>query len=430
MMAAAAAWYFLRDTGDAAIAARIRLHAPTFRDTTLVADLITGWFAAHGADDITTTRTDGITTHQARFPDDSLRVIEVTTSSAAAALAALGRGECDIVLSARPCTRSEMDALGSVAAWEGETALALQALAVVVRRDHPRSTMDVRDVIRLLTTGAPTATKREASTLILPPAGSDSDDMLRALLPPDAQLAAGAQRTTSVDEFRERILTTSDAIGFTSLPVPEGLRALRISDGQGDATSASIESLRGSTYPLATALHAYTRPGGEAPVVVEFVRHLASEAADDILARRGFVPPGVHFLSGGDRHASVPALRALVREARRLSTVLRLRQGSTEFDPYSQRALVALVHHLEKNPHEVTVIGFSDRLGGDSGDLVSRTLAEKAAGELRARGIAPTHVMGAGSAAPVADDGRPGGRERNRRVEIWIRPMSDSPTSR
>jgi outer membrane protein OmpA-like peptidoglycan-associated protein len=368
-----------------------------------------------------------VTAYQALFPDDSVRVIEVTTGSAAAGLASLARGDCDIVLSSRPCTRSEMDALGSVAAWEGESALALQALAVVVRRDHPRATISMRELLRLRTSQAPT---REQLPLVLPPSGSDADDMLRALLPPDAALIAEDQRAVSDTEFRERILTMPDAIGFTSLPVPEGLRALRISDGQGDATSASIDALRGSTYPLVTALHAYTRPGAEAPAVVDLVRHLASEANDEILTRHALVPPAVHFVSGGDRHAAAPTLRARVKGAQRMSTVLHLRQGSTEFDPFSQRALVALARHLETNPHEVIVIGFSDQLGGDSGDLVSKTLAEKAAGELRARGITPAHVIGAGSAVPVADDGRPGGRERNRRVEIWIRTTSDSPTSR
>jgi phosphate transport system substrate-binding protein len=43
------------------------------------------------------------------------------------------------------------------------------------------------------------------------------------------------------------------------------------------------------------------------------------------------------------------------------------------------------------------------------------------AAQFEQQGITPVFITGFGQQLPVADNGTPEGRERNRRVEVWLR---------
>jgi phosphate transport system substrate-binding protein len=65
--------------------------------------------------------------------------------------------------------------------------------------------------------------------------------------------------------------------------------------------------------------------------------------------------------------------------------------------------------------------GFADSQGGEKVNTdLSRTRANAVAKELLQRGISLEKASGWGSALPIATNESPEGRERNRRVEIWI----------
>jgi len=67
------------------------------------------------------------------------------------------------------------------------------------------------------------------------------------------------------------------------------------------------------------------------------------------------------------------------------------------------------------------LLGFSDALGGDcANQRLSQQRATAVATELATYGVRPAVVHGFGSAAPIASNETGAGRERNRRVEVWL----------
>jgi hypothetical protein len=82
----------------------------------------------------------------------------------------------------------------------------------------------------------------------------------------------------------------------------------------------------------------------------------------------------------------------------------------------------ALAIHEGTSGSEVKRLGFADNQGGDRVNVeLSRQRAQAIATQLMPRGIRAEAVVGLGSALPVAPNDTPDGRNRNRRVEIWVR---------
>jgi outer membrane protein OmpA-like peptidoglycan-associated protein len=76
-----------------------------------------------------------------------------------------------------------------------------------------------------------------------------------------------------------------------------------------------------------------------------------------------------------------------------------------------------------KSPARVNVLGHTDSIGDDAYNLdLSRRRAESVAKLLEEKGISRSSltVEGHGETRPVADNGSPEGRRKNRRVELVI----------
>jgi glucose/mannose transport system substrate-binding protein len=111
--------------------------------------------------------------------------------------------------------------------------------------------------------------------------------------------------------------------------------------------------------------------------------------------------------------------------AGRLSLDLRFRPGSTQLDDKALEDLDSLVELLA-NPtyqqRQLLIIGFSDGVGDANQNLaLSKDRAKAVAEQLQMRGITPSLVDGYGKELPTASNANEDGREKNRRVEIWLR---------
>ncbi|MEM9735255.1 MAG: OmpA family protein, partial [Pseudomonadota bacterium] len=135
-----------------------------------------------------------------------------------------------------------------------------------------------------------------------------------------------------------------------------------------------------------------------------------------------------------EEEVSLPALRGMLtelRDAERLTTTFRFNQGSTELDARSARDAAALARAMVAGRYdgkELMLIGFTDSIG--QFDL-NQSLALRRAEQVRQRLeaiIGPrvaaqlnVNTYGFGELAPVGCNTTFGGRQANRRVEVWVR---------
>jgi glucose/mannose transport system substrate-binding protein len=111
--------------------------------------------------------------------------------------------------------------------------------------------------------------------------------------------------------------------------------------------------------------------------------------------------------------------------ARKLSLNLRFHTRSDQLDNKALGDLDRLVELLASPTYQqrhVLLFGFSDSAGSARANLaLSKGRAKAVAEQLRMRGITPSLVDGYGKDLPIAPNDTEEGREKNRRVEVWLR---------
>ena len=114
-----------------------------------------------------------------------------------------------------------------------------------------------------------------------------------------------------------------------------------------------------------------------------------------------------------------------VSGAGRLSLNFHFLAGTSQFAENASDDLDRLVELLADPTYQqrsLLLFGFSDSAGGGKKNIaLSKDRARAVADQLQMRGIKPSVVDGFGRNLPIASNDTEDGREKNRRVEVWLR---------
>jgi PiT family inorganic phosphate transporter len=215
------------------------------------------------------------------------------------------------------------------------------------------------------------------------------------------------------------------AIGFIGLPYVKEARALAVRDGDARAMYPTVFTVATEDYPLTRRLYLYTSDDPKNPLASAFTGFAQSDEGQRIVEASGFVS-----LSLRTERPTVPASApaAYTKEiagAARLSVDFRFRTGGVSLDTKALRDVDRVVSFLSlpaNRTHAVLLFGFADNQGSEAVNQgLSVQRAEGIRSLLTQRGVTPAVVTGFGSAMPIAPNSTSDGRERNRRVEVWVR---------
>lgn len=243
------------------------------------------------------------------------------------------------------------------------------------------------------------------------------------------------------------------AVALTGRAVAGDARALPLTDSCGFPLVASPLAIKAEDYPLALPVYLLT-PRRRLPLLArEFLQFLVSPEAQEVVAAAGYVDraperqpltaDGLRLINAIRAAGSDVALEDLKRVADamsgadRLSLTFRFEDGAATLDPVSEdnvRRLADLLSVGAFAGQDLVLAGFSDGSGDAKANLaLSRDRAETVAA-LLARAVTDLpeaqrmpRVEAFGEALPMACDTTSGGRRMNRRVELWLRPATDSP---
>jgi outer membrane protein OmpA-like peptidoglycan-associated protein len=121
---------------------------------------------------------------------------------------------------------------------------------------------------------------------------------------------------------------------------------------------------------------------------------------------------------------SPPEYANLLRAAEPVDFALSFKRDSDILDNTANvdvGRLVSLLKTAGYPAHKVFVAGFADNTGDpEYSRFLSAKRAQTVAAELAAHGVTVAQTFGFGQVAPIGDNATPEGREKNRRVEIFV----------
>jgi phosphate transport system substrate-binding protein len=241
-------------------------------------------------------------------------------------------------------------------------------------------------------------------------------------------LAPEASRHESSTELSDAVAGDPGAIGFIGLRYVRSAKAIMVQDAGSVPLLPSALTVATEDYPLARRLYLYL-PAKASAVAREFVDFALSDAGQKTVAATGFVDLRPQCdPEPAARCADCSAdYREAVRGACRLSLDFRFDSGSTDLDTRAVHDLTRVSAVLEHGDQvdgrrSLVLLGFSDSTGSREDNVqLSKRRAAAVATQLRARGLRVDVARGLGPEMPVAANTTEEGRERNRRVEVWLR---------
>ena len=220
-------------------------------------------------------------------------------------------------------------------------------------------------------------------------------------------------------------------IGIVNAADAAGAHVLAVSDATSAPVMPTDASVAAEDYPLTRRLYFYNLPSTATSFARRFADYAASAPGQAVVAASGFVSLSVRqgapeaVAGPGAARAASPARP--VDGAARLSTTFRFQSGSVALDTRAVRDIDRLAAYLKDKATDgshILLAGFADNTGSEAANqFVAQKRVDAVAESLRRVGITVGQTKSFGAAFPIADNATPEGRDKNRRVEVYVTPQ-------
>jgi phosphate transport system substrate-binding protein len=373
---------------------------------------------------------------QGILPGDSApKMIEIVPAKTGAGLSDLGAKKCDLALATRKVNVEESEqlrlaGLGDMNAKECEHIVALDALAIIVHPSNPVSEL-TKDQLAQIFSGQITdwnQVKKGAGgkiTVCAQGDTSESAEAFKTLVMGKSSVSPTASILRDGIEVADKVCSDAGAIGFVELPAIGNAKALAISSGGAVSLLPNQFEIATEDYPLSRRLYLYTAVNSENPWVAKFVAFALSRAGQEVVETTRFVAMRPRLGTWKIPESASKEYKDLAKDAERLDLNFRFRTASSQLDNKALLDLDRVVEVLATPPFKgryILLFGFADSTGAAQLNLtLSKARAETVAQQLRLRSISPAVVTGFGKELPVDSNDTEAGKEKNRRVEVWLR---------
>jgi phosphate transport system substrate-binding protein len=362
--------------------------------------------------------------------------VDIAAHGSATAFKGLSAGSCQVGMASRRIKPEEVRALrilGDLAGPASEHVLGLDGIAVIVHASNPIDQLGIYQLHGLftgaLTNWAQVGGNPEPVDIYARDDKSGTYDTFASLVLGMQHLTPSARRFEDSTTLSNSIAGDPHGIGFIGVPYVKHTKALRISSGTALPIYPNALTVGRETYPLTRRLYLYTLKAAKpADLVARFVSFTQSDAGQRIVNSAGFVgtlaAPPLRSRAVAIPADAPPAYANLLRTADEVDFALYFKRDSDILDNKANidvSRLVSLLNTDGYRTRKLLLAGFADNIGDpEYSKLLSARRAETVAAELTSQGVIVAQTFGFGRAVPIRDNATPEGREKNRRVEIFI----------
>ncbi len=346
---------------------------------------------------------------------------DIRSAGTGTAFKEMAAGRCDVAMASRDASQDELSSLGQGAT---EHVLGLDGIAVVVNDQSQVSSLDVSQVASLFSGGtlswSAVGGRQGSVDVVSYDEKSGTYDTFKKLVLGDSVLVPSARRLSASADVVRAVSSSSSSIGYTSLSAARGVKVLPVAEVGSPPVQPTVWTVARESYPLTRRLFLYTSPSHSRPAADSFVLFAMSDAGQSVVSRSGFVDLSVKAEPVSPFPSCPVQYVQDTSGYRRLSVDFRFRNGSSDLDSRASEDAERVVAFTRKGS-SVRLVGFADNSGSPSvNQKLSYDRAERVRVALTGLGLPSAVSFGMGSLMPAASNATDSGRQRNRRVEVWV----------
>ncbi len=410
----------------------LRLHGSNTIGAQLAPMLAQAFLKAQGAKNISTKSTSVDELTVIGTLAGKRQGIGIKAHGSATAFLDLASGECDIGMASRriqPSEAANLSSLGDMTSPASEHVLCLGAVAVIVNRGNPLSSLSKEDIARIFA-GEVKQWKEVGGSggpikLYARDVKSGTFDTFKSLVLEGEALSPDTVRIEDSRQLSAKVSHDPDAIGFVGLTYVLDAKALAVSENGAKALLPTALTVSTEDYALSRRLYLYTASNPTNPMVRRFVDFALGKPGQELVTANGFVDLTVKAEPVSVAPDAPAGYQRLTKGAERLSVNFRFQPGSSTLDNKAMPDVDRVSSFLSASKYtgaDVMLLGFSDSSGDrDINCHLSKDRAKVVSDALSQHGVMPATVEGFCSELPVDSNDTEDGREKNRRVEIWIK---------
>lgn len=371
------------------------------------------------------------------FPDgEGARFVRIEAHGSSTGFKGLRNNQCDIGASSRRIKEKEALVLGRLGygvmtEHTNEHVVAMDGVAVIVHPDNPVSKLDIEQIARIysgeIDNWRDVGGRDAPINLFARDEKSGTYDTFRSMvMGKNREIQHWAKRYEDSNKLYDMVMQDVLSIGFIGLPYIREAKALAVSAGGGPAVEPTYATVKAEAYPLARRLFLYTSEVPENPMVHKFLTFARSDRGQQMVRVSSLVDLslGVEETEEKTPEFLASTLYEDTVGPAEFVVAVRFDLGSESLDNRARddlHRLAALMRHPKYRRRNLILVGHTDRLGSpEINRLLSLERANSVKRLLRQTGLDVDKTFGFGMEAPVADNATPEGRQRNRRVEIFL----------
>jgi len=236
-----------------------------------------------------------------------------------------------------------------------------------------------------------------------------------------------------LDSLSKYLHKDPNGIGLCSLPFIYDNQPLAIADHEIDPVRPGYFSVSIDSYLMIRNIYLYTVLVSAEENTLPFVTFIQSSKGQEVVKRCGYVDCTIKALGSRRELWQKPFNKAvfnklvkITRQTQKLSMNFYFKSNDYQLTGESSQKLKQLISWLRRKAGmlKIYVIGYSDSRGAYRQNcLVALKRAETVAREMKISGIYVDEIVTACEEFPIASNQTNAGRFKNRRVEIWVKPV-------
>lgn len=384
-------------------------------------------------------------------PDDQQQIcVEISARGSSTAFTEMARGQVDIGMASREVRAAEVQNLAAheisqdLSSADHENVLALDAVVpIVAPNNNWVNDLTLQQLAAMFCGQISHWEQLQHPQKQLTPiqvyaldSNSGTFDTFNALVlkPENCRILSSATRFDSHQELVKAVNSSPNAIGFTTLAEAAAAKPLAVRGACGIAQSPTLFNVKAEDYALSRRLYLYSREASRGSGWTRKILNYAfTPEAEQLIERNKFITQQIIESNAQTHRAYLTAAETcsnwqnfnIPQNAQRLSVTLRFKAGSSELDSKAWQDLRRIATYMRSQKHKrLFLLGYSDA-DGDFGYncKLSQERAEMVKMQLsQGYGLDANSIVARGMSEinPVFCNDSPTGKQKNRRVEVWV----------